>query len=42
MTLVLQEVLRALPSASEQRKKSHRSNGNNDEPETKRIKVMFL
>ncbi|VDK78043.1 unnamed protein product [Litomosoides sigmodontis] len=33
------EVLRALPSASEQRKKSHRSNGNNDEPETKRVKA---
>ncbi|EFO27641.2 symplekin [Loa loa] len=32
------EVLRALPSASEQRKKSHRNNESSDEPETKRMK----
>ncbi|VDM96264.1 unnamed protein product [Onchocerca ochengi] len=32
------EVLRALPSANEQRKKSHRNNENNDEPEVKRVK----
>lgn len=32
------EVLRALPSASEQRKKSHRHNESSDEPETKRMK----
>ncbi|KAM3716869.1 Symplekin [Dirofilaria immitis] len=32
------EVLRALPSANELRKKYHRSNENNDEPETKRMK----
>uniref|UniRef100_A0A915PBS0 Symplekin n=1 Tax=Setaria digitata TaxID=48799 RepID=A0A915PBS0_9BILA len=34
------EVLRALPSASEQRKKSHRSNECSDEPEAKRIKTV--
>ncbi|KAL3985802.1 hypothetical protein ACH3XW_40140 [Acanthocheilonema viteae] len=32
------EVLRSLPSAGEQRKKFHRSNENNDEPETKKMK----
>ncbi|EJW73804.1 hypothetical protein WUBG_15288, partial [Wuchereria bancrofti] len=32
------EVLRALPSASEQRKKSHRNNESGDEPETKKMK----
>ncbi|VDO26705.1 unnamed protein product [Onchocerca flexuosa] len=34
------EVLRALPSANEQRKKSHRYNESSDEPEAKRVKSV--